>query len=310
MKKAFLASCALIVFSLVNGSAAACSSYANFNSAAGLALTGVAIPTNGVLRLTPAQDSQTGDAWLLDKQPCAGGFDTTFHFRITTLGNIYGNEPGGDGFTFSVQNLGPTDASWATGGASNYVSVFFNTFWNWPGCTCPDVSDNSVGILINQTYIAQGDLNPLGIQMSDGAVHQARVSFNGASMTVWVDGVVVLPNVPIAGLQPGVDNTGQGWVGFTAGTGAAYENHDILDWSFCPTNSPPPPPSCVSAPSGLIGLWRADGNTQDSIGSGNGVAVNAGYTSGIAGQAFAFDPETTRLAPTPAFRLRISRSTR
>jgi hypothetical protein len=38
-------------------------------------------------------------------------------------------------------------------------------------------------------------------------------------------------------------------------------------------------------------LWRADGNTQDSIGSGNGVAVNAGYTSGVDGQAFAFDPE-------------------
>ena len=43
--------------------------------------------------------------------------------------------------------------------------------------------------------------------------------------------------------------------------------------------------------SGLIGLWRAEGNTQDSIGSGNGVAVNAGYTSGIDGQAFTFDPE-------------------
>jgi hypothetical protein len=123
------------------------------------------------------------------------------------------------------------------GDTNQFLAVFFNTFWNWPGCTCPDVSDNSVGILVNQTYIAQTDLNPLGINMSDGATHLAHVNYNGTGLTVWVDGVMVLTNVYVAGLQPGVDASGQGWVGFTAGTGAAYENHDILDWSFCLTSN-------------------------------------------------------------------------
>ena len=79
-----------------------CATYANFSSTSGLNLIGSAAVTNGVLRLTPAIDSQTGDAWLTTKQPCSGGFDTMFHFAISQLGNIYGNEPGGDGFTLSV----------------------------------------------------------------------------------------------------------------------------------------------------------------------------------------------------------------
>jgi Concanavalin A-like lectin/glucanases superfamily/Bacterial Ig domain/FG-GAP-like repeat/Regulator of chromosome condensation (RCC1) repeat/Immunoglobulin domain/IPT/TIG domain len=221
--------------------ATSCATYANFNSTSGLNLVGSAAVTNGVLRLTPATDSQTGDAWLTTKQPCASGFDTAFHFAISQLGNIYGNEPGGDGFTLAVQNLGPTNHSWAMGDTNQFVAVFFNTFWNWPGCSCPDISDNSVGILVNQTYIAQTDLNSLGINMSDGAAHLAHINFNGTGLSVWVDGVMVLTNVSVAGLQPGVDASGQGWVGFTAGTGAAYENHDILDWSFCLTSNAPPP---------------------------------------------------------------------
>ena len=264
-----------------------CSTYANFNSTAGLNLIGSAAVTNGVLRLTPAMDSQTGDAWLTTKQPCAAGFDTSFHFQITQLGNIYGNEPGGDGFTFAIQNLSPTNLSWAMGDTNQYVAVFFNTFWNWPGCTCPDVSDNSVGILVNQTYIAQTDLNPLGINMSDGAVHQAQVHFDGASLNVWVDNVLVLTNVPFAGLQPGADASGSSWVGFTAGTGAAYENHDILDWSFCLSNNVSTTTNCVSAPSDLVAWWPAEGNGTDVI-NGNTATLmpGVGYAPGEVGQGF------------------------
>ncbi len=51
------------------------------------------------------------------------------------------------------------------------------------------------------------------------------------------------------------------------------------------------PPNNVPPTSGLVGLWKADGNTIDSVGGNNGVNQNVTYTSGVAGQAFAFDPE-------------------
>ena len=75
--------------------------------------------------------------WLSTKQPCASGFDTTFHFAISQLGNDLGNEPGGDGFTFAIQNLGPTNMSWAVGDTNLFVAVFFNTVLELAGVRVP-----------------------------------------------------------------------------------------------------------------------------------------------------------------------------
>jgi hypothetical protein len=48
---------------------------------------------------------------------------------------------------------------------------------------------------------------------------------------------------------------------------------------------------CVTPPTGLVGWWRGDGNTLDSIAGNNGVNQNVGFSSGVVGQAFACDPE-------------------
>ncbi len=42
---------------------------------------------------------------------------------------------------------------------------------------------------------------------------------------------------------------------------------------------------------GAAGWWRGESNVNDAIYANNGVAVNAGYTNGIVGGAFANDPE-------------------
>ncbi len=47
----------------------------------------------------------------------------------------------------------------------------------------------------------------------------------------------------------------------------------------------------VPAPAGLVGWWKGDGNTLDSVAGNNGVNQNINYTNGIVGQAFACDPE-------------------
>ncbi|HLQ77520.1 MAG TPA: LamG-like jellyroll fold domain-containing protein, partial [Terriglobia bacterium] len=49
-------------------------------------------------------------------------------------------------------------------------------------------------------------------------------------------------------------------------------------------------PIPMDAPSGLVGWWRAEDNTTDSAGTNDGTLRNgAGFTSGLAGRAFAFD---------------------
>jgi hypothetical protein len=55
----------------------------------------------------------------------------------------------------------------------------------------------------------------------------------------------------------------------------------------CPVTAP----TCVTPPSGLIGWWPGDGNANDVVGANNGVAQNITYAAGVAGQAFACDPD-------------------
>ncbi|MDD5139888.1 MAG: immunoglobulin domain-containing protein [Verrucomicrobiales bacterium] len=47
----------------------------------------------------------------------------------------------------------------------------------------------------------------------------------------------------------------------------------------------------MTPPSGLVGWWKGDGSTLDSIATNNGVNQNITYTGGVVGQAFACDPE-------------------
>src|ERR1035438_8242786 len=83
--------------------------YTNFNSTTGLNLLGVSAVVDGALRLTPEADTVLGMAWAEAKQPCAGGFDTSFQFRISNPGGRPGTPPGADGILFTIQNIGPAD---------------------------------------------------------------------------------------------------------------------------------------------------------------------------------------------------------
>jgi hypothetical protein len=49
---------------------------------------------------------------------------------------------------------------------------------------------------------------------------------------------------------------GRAWVGFTAGTGSGYENHDLINWSF--TAAPEPSTLVLLAIAAIGGLfaWR------------------------------------------------------
>jgi subtilisin-like proprotein convertase family protein len=200
-------------------------SYTNFTSIAGLNLVGSAAQTGSVLRLTPAAAGQVGNAWATNKLSCAAGFDTRFQFQMSNPGG-----GGGDGIAFVVQNVGPSapESYVALGNGTNYLAVDFNTFLN----AQTDVSSNSVGIVTNNGYVAQVDLTPLGINLKDGAVHQGRITYNGTGMSVYLDGLQLFTDVPIPAMAVAVDAAGDGWVGFSGICGTAWENQDILSWTF------------------------------------------------------------------------------
>jgi len=213
--------------------------------------------------LTLPAPYQRGAVWLAGKQPIAGGFQTTFQFQISRIGGIveqspFGLQAGGDGFAFVIQNyslpvVGPFAGFLGYHGIPNSLAVEFDTWWNGePGFFDPNgnhVSVHSRGVAPNSVSesasLGQATQIPF---LKDGAVHTARVDYTPGTLRVFVDDpntpVLTIPNLNLATLLS-LDN-GSAWVGFTAGTGSAYEAHDILAWQMGPAGLPLTPGNPVT----------------------------------------------------------------
>ena len=245
---------AMLLFANTAAAQTAMSSAAlTFNGSAKL-FTG---PTGrSVLWLTPAQEGQTGSVFTTDSVVFNPkyAFATSFQFQMTDPGS------GGasDGMTFVLQTESAS-ALGAGGGCLGYagspggsctppstgimpsVAVEFDT-WHNVGV---DFNDNHVGILTGGQFIEIDPQTPYGVTncqptgafgcMSNGDTWSVWIDYDGASLHVAVaDNSTTHPanliSYPID--IPGLLGQSSAFVGFTAGTGAGYENHYILDWRF------------------------------------------------------------------------------
>jgi hypothetical protein len=141
----------------------------------------------------------------------------------------------------------------------NSVAVEFDTFFN---SIIDDPNGNHISIQTCGTSANSAwHSDSLGCatslpDMSDGGIHTASIHYRPGTMTIALDGATAL-NVPLD-LASQLDlNGGKAWVGFTAATWAAYENHDILNWSV--TTAPEPSPLVllgIGAAGLLADAWR------------------------------------------------------
>jgi hypothetical protein len=216
-------------------SAHAAINYPDFTSTAGLTLVGSAAQNGSFVRLTPALQNQYGAMWYNTPQYVAGGFTTTFQFRISNAAG------GGDGLAFALQNVGNHAAGMEYGAFSNNIGVTLNTFLN-PN----EPSANFVGIVTNTdafgnaSYKSTYDLNGTGINLKDGNIHSATLTYSGQSLSMLIDGTSIFSDVQLA-LDHATDQGGNSFVGFGARAGSAVENHDILSWTMAI-----PEPSCAA----------------------------------------------------------------
>jgi hypothetical protein len=239
----------IVLLLIVTGKAFAVSQFDTFRRTRDLKLTGSAgIAEGRILRLTKARTNQSGAAWLIEKQPVAGGFDTTFEFQLTAQGGL---GPGADGFAFVLQNAGPSalGGRGSVGGFAvadpNYhhdpgipwsIAVFFDTFQNTAE---GDPSGNYIAL---RTSGRPGEMKwpaerlaftpNLHVVLKDRQAHTARVLYQPPSLSVYLDGAAEPVLEARVDLSIVLDALGRAWVGFTASTGGGYENHDILNWKF------------------------------------------------------------------------------
>jgi hypothetical protein len=204
-------------------------------------------------RLTDSFPGESGAAWFPDKQYVAGGFVTTFQFQMANLGSLRSDvTPGGDGFAFVIQDfdlspLGPFGGFLGYHGIPNSLAVEFDTYWNQePGFGDPDgnhISVHTRGTAPNSvSESASIGRTPTGSlpNLHDGARHLVQILYQPGALSIFLDDL----QFPVLVVNRGPDGSpleltrllglpdGRAWWGFTAGTGAAYQTHDIFSWDF------------------------------------------------------------------------------
>lgn len=229
----------LLFFTATTGlTNAAAFTYNDFSDVSGLTINGDAAQVGSILRVAPNADSKAGTAYQTTPVSftTSTAFNTSFEFNITTdVGNPT------DGFTFLLQNAGvnavggagegsgytgisPSVAVLFRGRDPSFIGVVTNGVNPLPSSP-PDATSYTEGDFYNRNMFAWFDYDPattaLNVYLSDTSTKPALADMS--------------TNVDVAGTVGS-----QAFVGFSAGTGGAFGDNDILKWSFSSNEVPEP----------------------------------------------------------------------
>ena len=188
------------------------------------------------IRLTPALGEKAGSAFWKSRMRLASDRSFSSYFVISTSAPG-GNEPkGADGIVFSLQTQ--SNLAGGTGGGLGYkgitpsIGVEFDT---WQNDDVSDPNDNHVGLDVGGSVASVATSTALPGQIQDNTWH-VWVDYNGATQNLQVrmSATNNRPADPVLNTTRDLSgDIGQDvYVGFTAGTGGAWENHDVQTFYF------------------------------------------------------------------------------
>jgi fibronectin type 3 domain-containing protein len=210
-----------------------------FAGAQGLTLNGSAAFNGSKLELTNSGLHQAG-SFFATSPVSVTKFTTTFTFQLSAGSNI------ADGFTFTIQGIGPTalgpqggglgygpDTAGNPPGIGKSVAIKFDLYNN------QGEGSDSTGLYTNgqaPTSAGSIDLTNTGINLHSGDVFQVTMTYDGTTLVVTihdtVTGTSATQNYAIN--IPSVVGGNQAYVGFTGGTGGLVATQDILSWTYTP----------------------------------------------------------------------------
>jgi len=257
-----------------------------FSSTAGLTLNGSAVAAGGALELTTGGLNQAGSVfWNAPINTQA--FTTNFEFQLT---NAQAN-----GFTFTIQNVGPTALGGNSAGLGyqdilKSVAVKFN-FYNYTNPQGVSSGSNSTGVYtIGLPPLSPFvDITPSGIQLATGDKIQAQITYDGTTLTLNLLDTVTNDKFTMPPLAINIPQTVGGntaYVGFTGGTGGLSATQKLLTWTYAtqalPPTFAPPAGSYTSMQNVALGSGTADAAIYYTTDGSTPTAASTKYSSPIA----------------------------
>ncbi len=198
-----------------------------FSSTVGLQLNGSTVATNDTrLQLTNGGQAEAGSMFWA--QPIGiQSFTTDFEFQLSLAQ--------GDGFTFTIQNVGPTALGGGYGGLGyagikKSVAIKFD-FYNNAG-----EGNDSTGVFTNGATPTMPalDMTPSGIELNSGDSIEAHVTYDGTTLTMNLLDLVNNRTFTLSKLIniPSIVGGNTAYVGFTGGTGGLTSSQKILTWTY------------------------------------------------------------------------------
>ncbi len=199
-----------------------------FASSAGLTLGGTTI-TSGTLELTNGATNKARVAWS-GSRVNVQNFTTDFNFQVTPAGSGTA-----DGFTFTVQNAGPT-VQGASGGGLGYAGIGSSVAVKFDLYSNAGEGPDSTGFYTDgaEPTVPALDMTTSGVNLHSGDVMHAHITYDGTTLTLTlIDTVTGASFTASHAINiPATVGGNLAYVGFTAGTGGLSAVQQILSWTY------------------------------------------------------------------------------
>lgn len=212
-------------------------------------LVGSAQNDGSAIQLTADESNRSGAAFIRDRVLVRNGFELSFSFRLTKGNdgsNTDGGDPGADGLAVVFLPGGPSALSTAAGGLGydgigHGMAVEFDAFRDTSALD-PNGSHVAVQIGNGRTLSARHEapfMRAITAEggpslRADGTLYFGRISLSGNHLSVSIsesttfgDPVIVISDFDISRAL-GLDERGSCFIGFTASTGASFQQHTLV----------------------------------------------------------------------------------
>jgi len=193
-----------------------------------MSLNGNAALDGTKLQLTNGSTFETSSAWYATPVNVST-FTTDFTFQLTSAV--------ADGFTFTVQGVGPK-ALGAGGAGLGYDNVGSSVALKFYLDTITGVGSESTGLFTDGAppFTAAGSINlvPSGVNLHSGDLMKVHLVYNGTTLTMTLTDTATNASFTQAFTIniPSTVGSSTAYVGFTGASGGAGADQEILEWSY------------------------------------------------------------------------------